>query len=231
MSRRKISGRKHASRRDSPPENRAAKPLQQDDAALWAEVTKSLEPLKEGRDRLHFGPLLDEKPDLPDFPKPGGRSRPLAIDGLSKNPPAPKASHQNEQAKTGLAGKGRRSSVPEPGSFTSRELRRIERGHRRIEARLDLHGMNQGTAHHALKNFLLNCRSRRLLNVLVITGKGRSLPDDSFCHEGRQTGILRRMVPLWLSEPDLRPLVVSYGEAPRRHGGEGAVLIRLRRIR
>jgi DNA-nicking Smr family endonuclease len=35
-------------------------------------------------------------------------------------------------------------------------------------------------------------------------------------------------VPHWLGQPDLAHVVVSYGPAPRRLGGEGALYVRLR---
>ena len=43
--------------------------------------------------------------------------------------------------------------------------------------------------------------------------------------------MLRRNVPHWLSLADLRPLVVGFDEAEQRHGGSGALYIRLRRPR
>jgi len=43
--------------------------------------------------------------------------------------------------------------------------------------------------------------------------------------------VLKRNVPRWLDEPDLRPLVVSYTTAAIHHGGEGALYIHLRKFR
>jgi DNA-nicking Smr family endonuclease len=39
------------------------------------------------------------------------------------------------------------------------------------------------------------------------------------------------MVPLWLMLPELRSLVVGFESASVRHGGEGALYVRLRRSR
>ncbi len=39
----------------------------------------------------------------------------------------------------------------------------------------------------------------------------------------------RQAVPHWLAAPDLAHVVLSYSEAPRRLGGEGALYVRLRR--
>ena len=54
--------------------------------------------------------------------------------------------------------------------------------------------------------------------VLVITGKGL-----------RGDGILKRMTPEWLSAPHLREAVAGISESHRRHGGEGALYIALKR--
>jgi DNA-nicking Smr family endonuclease len=61
--------------------------------------------------------------------------------------------------------------------------------------------------------------------VLVITGKGRGAEDQ---HEA-PFGVLRRAVPQWLREPDLRSLVVGFEEATATHGGAGALYVRIRR--
>ena len=42
-------------------------------------------------------------------------------------------------------------------------------------------------------------------------------------------GVLRRVVPMWLEAPNLRDVVVGFGEAARHHGGEGALYVRIRR--
>jgi DNA-nicking Smr family endonuclease len=36
-------------------------------------------------------------------------------------------------------------------------------------------------------------------------------------------------VPRWLSEPEFSQWVVSFAPASKRHGGEGALYVRLRR--
>jgi DNA-nicking Smr family endonuclease len=54
--------------------------------------------------------------------------------------------------------------------------------------------------------------------VLVITGKGI-----------RGDGVLRRLTPEWLAAPHLRAVVAGISEAHRRHGGEGALYIALKR--
>ncbi|MGF2493628.1 Smr/MutS family protein [Ralstonia pseudosolanacearum] len=51
-----------------------------------------------------------------------------------------------------------------------------------------------------------------------MTGKG-----------SRGEGVLRRYAPEWLAAPALRGVVAGVSEAHRRHGGEGALYVALKR--
>jgi DNA-nicking Smr family endonuclease len=112
---------------------------------------------------------------------------------------------------------------PEPplAPLEPKLLRRLSRGLAEVDARIDLHGMRQERAFAALAGFLRHAQARGAKVVLVVTGKGRA------GEEGR--GVLRQSVPAWLGRPDFRDLVVGYEEAGRRHGGAGALYVRLRR--
>jgi DNA-nicking Smr family endonuclease len=44
-------------------------------------------------------------------------------------------------------------------------------------------------------------------------------------------GVLLRGVPLWLEQPELRAVVLSYTTAGTRHGGDGALYVQLRKAR
>lgn len=100
---------------------------------------------------------------------------------------------------------------------------RVARGREAIDARLDLHGLTQAQAHSALLHFLRNAQTRGARLVLVITGKG--MRGDG------ERGVLRRQVPQWLGLPDLRAFVVGFEDAHGAHGGEGAMYVRIRRVR
>jgi DNA-nicking Smr family endonuclease len=97
-------------------------------------------------------------------------------------------------------------------------MRRLTRERDPIGPRLDLHGLDQDQARARLVAFLRRARDEGWRAVLIITGKG-----------SRGDGVLRRMTPEWLAAPDLRDLIAGVSEAHRRHGGEGALYVALKR--
>lgn len=96
--------------------------------------------------------------------------------------------------------------------------KRVRRGRVEIGGTLDLHGHNQDTGRTALARFLSAAHARGARTVVVITGVGRS-----------GQGVLKRRLPEWLAERDLRPLVSGFAQAHRAHGGEGAYYVFLKR--
>ncbi len=106
------------------------------------------------------------------------------------------------------------------GDLDHRTRAKIKRGRLEVDVKLDLHGMRQDEAQRALNGFLRRAQASGAKVAIVVTGKGLSR------EEG---GVLRRVVPMWLQAPALRDVVVSFGEAARHHGGEGALYVRIRR--
>jgi DNA-nicking Smr family endonuclease len=98
--------------------------------------------------------------------------------------------------------------------------RRLARGREVLAARIDLHGLTQDAARAALTGFVRRSVDDGWRAVLVITGKGVS-----------GDGVLRRRVPEWLAAPPIREHVAGVSEAHRRHGGEGALYVALKRKR
>jgi DNA-nicking Smr family endonuclease len=119
-------------------------------------------------------------------------------------------------------------SQPPLAPFERRVRSDLKRGLERIDAVLDLHGLTQARAHAVLGQFLVNAQLRGARHVLVITGKGAEGSQDMF-GKPDERGVLRRVVPHWLRLPDLRPFVLGFEEASHKHGGSGALYVRLRR--
>ena len=194
--------------RRTPPRRRDGVP----DLHLWHDVARSVSPLARRGSRPHPRP---EDAPLP-VPGPGG-------------PPPPRPVQRHHPAITMPAYQSAGHPARPPGHGIEPNLRqRLQRGRIEIDATLDLHGMRQAEAHAALGRFVRARAARGDRTILVITGKGLKKvgPDAAVIVE---TGVLRAMLPVWLSEPGLSPLIAGWEPSARGHGGDGAFYVRLRR--
>ena len=137
-------------------------------------------------------------------------------------PPAPPPSTAEPPA-----ARPAKPSAPPLAPIERRLKRELSRGRAAIDAAIDLHGLTQAEAHQALRGFLRHSQARGARLVIVVTGKGGPLDEPGPWPQER--GVLRRLAPHWLSEPDLRTVVLGFQEAGRAHGGSGALSVRLRR--
>jgi DNA-nicking Smr family endonuclease len=115
------------------------------------------------------------------------------------------------------------AAVPRaPGGVDRATVERLKRGQVVVDARIDLHGMDQRAAFAALMGFVETASRAGRRAVLVITGKGAPA-------EGG--GVLRRNAPNWLMASPLAGRILTIQPAHTRHGGGGAFYVLLRRRR
>ncbi len=177
--------------------------LKEEDRELWRRVTATVKPL----DRRAAAPPPDEpEPESTPANKNANPAKEFAVPAARK--PAPPA--------------------PSLNPVDRKLTRRIARGARGVDAKLDLHGLTQREAHARLLSFLQAARARGHRLVLVVTGKGRSDGAAEWWEEGTR-GVLRRAVPEWLATPPFRAMVVGYERAHARKGGDGALYVQIRR--
>ena len=106
--------------------------------------------------------------------------------------------------------------------------KKVRRGRIEIDGTIDLHGMTQTVARETLRRYIGARAARGDRTLLVITGKGTKTEND-YISAMTERGILRTMLPIWLSEPGLSHMISGWSLAARGHGGEGAWYVRLRR--
>jgi DNA-nicking Smr family endonuclease len=187
--------------KDTPPPRKRLRRLTDEEIALWTEVARSV-----ARRR--------------------GATLPAALNPVrAGRPPAPPATAVAEPP----ADRPAKSSTPPPLAPIERRLKReLSRGRAAIDGALDLHGLTQAEAHQALRGFLRHNQARGARLVIIVTGKGGAT--DEFGGWPNERGVLKRLTPQWLREPDLRSVVLGFEEAGRAHGGSGALYVRLRRL-
>ncbi len=187
---------------------RARRTLSGEERELWGTVTRSVAPLP-GRRRMDAAPV-------PDSDSAVATERAAASAAAGRPPSASPASLRAPP-----------KPAPSPLAPLGRKLaKRVARGSTALDARLDLHGMTQQEAHHALLRFVRSAQADGARLVLVITGKGaRGAATDG----GGERGVLRRQVPHWLRLTQFRAYVLGFETAHGAHGGDGAFYVRLRR--
>lgn len=131
--------------------------------------------------------------------------------------PAPKRVVQSPPPK-GVATAPVTRAKPAPPPQHRGNEKRVRRGKLEIGASFDLHGHTQVSGRAALERFLRAAHKRGDRTVIVITGVGRG-----------GEGILKRRLPEWLADHNIRPLVSGYAPAHRVHGGSGAFYVFLKR--
>lgn len=168
--------------------------LSAEDAALWRAVTFDMQPLRQRRAAAAAAIAAPARPVIQPAAPPPARSKPVPI------PSAPQ---------------------PAAAGLDRRTANRLRRGRLDIDGRLDLHGLTQAEAHHALTEQVRSAYAAGRRVLLVVTGKG--------FRDG--TGVLRAAVPRWLDDPPLRNLVLSAVPARPGDGGAGALYVLVRRRR
>jgi DNA-nicking Smr family endonuclease len=133
------------------------------------------------------------------------------------------------QPKTSHAKPSIRNAPAVPTGVDGRTGERLKRGTIAPDSKLDLHGLTENAAHRALWSFLQTAHRRGDRLVLIVTGKGARVSNETFDQGSR--GVLKTMVPRWLAEPQFARLIADLRGAHRRHGGEGALYIYLRKTK
>jgi DNA-nicking Smr family endonuclease len=186
--------------KDTPPPRKRLRRLTDEEIALWTEVARSV---ARRRGATLPAPLNPVKAARPPAPPPASATEPVV----------PRSS---------------KLSAPPLAPIERRLKRELSRGRAAIDAALDLHGLTQAEAHQALRGFLRHSQARGARLVIIVTGKGGAI--DELSGWPNERGVLKRLTPQWLREPDLRSVVLGFEEAGRAHGGSGALYVRLRRL-
>ena len=96
--------------------------------------------------------------------------------------------------------------------------------------KFDLHGLTLSEANTKVKEIIKSCSNKAYKEVLLITGKGlHSNQDDVY--KSTELSKLRYSVPEFIkSDPEISKLIISISNPSQKDGGEGALLIKLKKL-
>ena len=101
---------------------------------------------------------------------------------------------------------------------------------RRDRYKFDLHGFTLDQANSKVKEIIEYCLKNKFRELLLITGKGLH-SNNNDVYKSSDLSKLRYSVPEFInSNPEISKLVLSIKQPPQKDGGQGALLIKLRKL-
>jgi DNA-nicking Smr family endonuclease len=193
--------------------------LSPDEAAVWSKVAQTVTPLERRR------PLRSDKDEEAGkeaaavTPAPASARSPVMPASAKLTPPP-----QGAAARQAALPRSGESKVGLDGSWE----RRFARGTLEPDFSLDLHGSTLDQAYMRLMHGLGQAKAMQARLVLVVTGKSRPI---EAADRGKARGAIRAKIVDWLGASEHAGDIAAIRNAHRRHGGQGALYIVLKRRR
>ena len=100
-----------------------------------------------------------------------------------------------------------------------------------LRFRFDLHGFTLLEANQRVHNLITECQKKGFREILLITGKGLHSNTDRDTYVSKELSKLKFSVPEYInSNKDLSCKIYSMEQASVTDGGEGAIIIKLKKL-
>ena len=97
--------------------------------------------------------------------------------------------------------------------------------------RFDLHGFTLTEANEKVRELIIDCQEDQFSEILLITGKGLHSNTDQNTYVSKKLSKLKFSVPEYItSNKDLLDKIYSIEKASIIDGGEGAIIIKLKKL-
>ena len=95
----------------------------------------------------------------------------------------------------------------------------------------DLHGYTLAEANRRVGELIFNCMEKDYKEILLITGKGIHSNTEKDVFASKDLSKLKYSVPNYINtHNELSKYVISINDAKKEDGGEGAIIIKLRKL-
>ena len=100
-----------------------------------------------------------------------------------------------------------------------------------LRYKYDLHGYTLDEANKKVKKLISFCLRDNYKEILLITGKGIHSNTDEDIYVSRELSKLKYSIPEFIkSDLDLSKSISSISSASKKDGGEGAIIIKLKKL-
>ena len=118
-----------------------------------------------------------------------------------------------------------------PKDLFDKELENTKRYDRGKRFRFDLHGFTLLEANKKIRKLIIDCQKNNFKEILLITGKGLHSNTDENTYVSKELSKLKFAVPEYIkTQKDLSDKVISIEAAKINDGGEGAIIIKLKKL-
>ena len=98
-------------------------------------------------------------------------------------------------------------------------------------SKYDLHGFTLLEANEKVKEIILSCVKKNYNEILLVTGKGIHSNTEKDVYASKNLSKLKYSVPEFIKlDLDLSKLIVSISNADKVDGGDGAIIIKLKKL-
>mgnify|MGYP001381913397 FL=1 len=121
--------------------------------------------------------------------------------------------------------------IKNPLDIYDKEKDDIKNYNRKERFKFDLHGFSLDDANKKVKELIPSCFESNYKEILLITGKGIHSSNNKDVYKSKNLGRLKYSVPEFIrSDPELSKIILSIKIADIKDGGDGAILIRLKKL-
>ncbi len=123
------------------------------------------------------------------------------------------------------------SYIKNPNDIFDKDSNNLNLDQRISRFKFDLHGFSLDQANAKVREIILYCIEKKYRELLLITGKGIHSNNNENSYVSKEFGKLKFSVPEFIkSDDELSKLIISISSAEKKDGGEGAILLKLKKL-
>ena len=121
--------------------------------------------------------------------------------------------------------------IKSPTDITDKDNIQSENNSKNTRFKYDLHGFTLDKANEKVKEIILSCVKKNYKEILLVTGKGIHSNTEKNIYASKDLSKLRYSVPEYIkSDLDLSKHIVTISNADDIDGGDGAIIIKLKKL-
>tara|TARA_B100001996_G_scaffold374128_1_gene352370 strand:+ start:128 stop:547 length:420 start_codon:yes stop_codon:yes gene_type:complete len=121
--------------------------------------------------------------------------------------------------------------IEDPKDLFNKDLNLKEKTRDNSRFKFDLHGYKLLEANQKVKEIILSCWKKKYSEILLVTGKGIHSNTDQDVYVSNELSKLKYSIPDYIkSDNDLFSKISSISKADPQDGGDGAIIVKLKKL-